>query len=96
MKSISLQEFQALTGLPDAAVVWLLRHNRLLCTIDAERGIMVDVASAHNAAIVEALKARRRVVADAERDTLRSQIGTMIQDELDRILDEACARLQTK
>ncbi|MBX7145529.1 MAG: hypothetical protein K1X79_13850 [Oligoflexia bacterium] len=96
MKQVSLSEFQRLTALPDRAVLWLLYNNRIKCSVDASKGLLVDIDSVENADIVGALTARQESVTAQNMETLSAQVGDIIQDELDRIVDEACARLQTK
>lgn len=76
MSLVSLFEFQKLTLLSDEAVLWLLKHNRLSCSLDSDGSILIDTSAVTTKSLVQAISAIRS-------DTLAT---------LDSALLEKCAR----
>ena len=77
MSLISLTEFQKLVHLSDEALLWLLKSNRLPCSIAPDGSIVVNSSGAEMKALVQAISKSRS-------DTIAN---------LDTLILEKCARL---
>ena len=90
---VPLAEFQRLTGLSDAAIVWLLSHNKIPLAYDTESGVRVDVAHASTRSMVEAMVQAHDELLVAEEPLLMGRITALINTHMESIIETARARI---
>jgi len=90
---VSLADFQALAGLSDGAVVWLLKENKLPVVYSRETGLAVDATAATVAQLIEAIMHEHKESLVRHESLLMEKIGAIISAHLETILDEAVSRI---
>ena len=96
MRTLSLAQFQSISGLSDAALCALLRKNQLPCSYDSENGIVIDVSSVEIQSLVQALAERVAAPSPAIQEIINERVGGIIADAFERIRKEAFERLPRK
>jgi hypothetical protein len=88
MNTINLREFQELAALSDSAMLWLLQQNRLELQLE-ENELRIKVGSLSSSALIESLTAARQNSLDRASSYLEEHIGTVISEELEKIVTQA-------
>lgn len=92
MKLVRLEEFRHLSGLPDAALIWLLNHAEIAHSVDSEHNILIDLDAVHVKDAVSALINRQRTLFEENKSLFTEKVRGIIDDSLKSILDEALGK----
>ncbi len=95
MKLVSLSEFQRISSLTDSVLSYLLKANLLKVEVDAKQGILVDIDSASNEAIITAIRQKEADLLKVNNSLLGDRLSTLIGGHLDIILERALAILKS-
>ena len=93
MKRLSLAEFQKLSGISDASLVWLLNNGKLSCFAEPGKPLEVEASGVAVATIVEAIVQARTNAIPSPDVALEERISAVIAEEMESILAEAAQRL---
>ncbi len=96
MKPVTLKEFRSVSLISEEALVWLLERNALPISMDAEKGIMVDMAAVETEKLIQALVRERKSEDAANFNLMTEQAGKIIRDNFDTIIEAAITRLNQK
>lgn len=91
MTLVTLAEFQRLTGISHSALGWLLMNNKLICSVDGEKGLMIDIESAQTRLLIEAIASKQDEALAAEESYYVERFARLIAQNLDDITDRAVA-----
>ncbi len=89
MANISLQEFREISGLSDTAVIWLLTNNSLVCSVDKEKGILIDVDSLDYNKLTSELATKLNDEFLNNKSILSARITKVVKENLADIISEA-------
>ena len=93
MADMKLSEFQKLTGLSDEALFWLLREEKLACSVDEHGSIYVNPEHvAIKKTLSEVLSIKREVMSEHV-DILSEKCGKLIDRKIDELTSEAIEQL---
>ena len=94
MKAVTLSEFRRLTGVSDSALVWLLENKKLVCQLDKERGILVDLDSAQLKELIQSISTKKNKALSDQASLISERFARIISDNFEAIAEEALARLK--
>ena len=94
MKAVTLSEFRRLTGVSDSALVWLLENKKLVCQLDKERGILVDLDSAQLKELIQSISTKKNEALSDQASLISERFARIISDNFEAIAEEALARLK--
>lgn len=89
MKQLTLSDFQKLTGLSDAALLYLLKENKLACETNRDGALLVDVSTVQIKELIQALTKRQSEALEVEREVIKERIARIASEELGSIIDRA-------
>ena len=89
MEEMSLAEFQRVTRLSDAALMWLLRSNRLPGRIDPSAGFQVALESLDIEPLISAALQSEERSSQARRSLLAARLTRVISENLEEIAQRA-------
>ena len=92
MKLVTLSQFRHLSGLPDAALLWLLERAGIAHSISDERHILIDLDAVHVKDAVRALTEKQRTLFEQNKTLFTERVRTIVDDSLGTILDEALGK----
>jgi|GEM_PF-3478697 len=94
--NLSLGEFQKLTGISDAALLWLLKNNKLRCQVDSKKGLIVCPENLELQNLVEAVARRKQKVLAKHEKLLIEKMARIIRENFEAITEEAIARVTAR
>lgn len=97
MKNVlTLDEFQRLTGVSDAALLWALKNNLFALSYSAENGLSVDIDSVDVKDLVRALASKKEEILAQESGVLTEKITNIISNNLEQLVDRALTQIAFK
>lgn len=90
---VTLAEFQAISGLSDGAVVWLLRSNALPLRYSTAEGLRVDASAASARSLIEAIMRDHGAALEQHEAVLAEKAAAVVARHLELIIDEAIERV---
>ena len=94
MKLVTIQEFQALVGLPDSAMLWMLNNPEAVHSIDPKRGILLDLEGSAIGDVVRSLLVVQDTIIKQNRSLIVERISSIISDNLESIFADAMQSCQ--
>lgn len=89
MANISLQEFREISGLSDTAIIWLLTNNSLVCSVDKDKGILIEVDSLDYNKLTSELATKLDDEFLNNKSILSARITKVVKENLADIISEA-------
>lgn len=92
MRNLYLSDFQAMTGISDATLGYLLKEGLLPCSLDQQR-LQVDVESLPLNNLLSAIMESKKKALQDYHDIAIERITVLLSDYLEKIMEEAVQEL---
>lgn len=92
MSHLTLAEFQRLTHVSDAAMMWLLRHEAIPCSTDERGRVIINTTEVDIEALLQPYRERKKEYFQTRRAVLERRFARIVGVHLQEIILEAKRR----